>query len=731
MALFEALGELAGTAILTAAPACDLAISPEALANRGKFSGWLQVRGDAVALNGIVDALAREIWVSAETRGHTQQVLEHHAVVIASILATFLPAHAHLSQAIERARSSDPAGASEPIARRISVDIFARARSQGAISSANLKDDVSLFLIDQVYAHLLDTPAVLLGMAPAIGDFIASQASKLAVAPAESAASGLRSLGLSARMTKRLESVGGPVLLADLRERFGLTEKAMRRLLSLVDEQGTRIDDIVPRLEELSGWLGDVRAQLLKPSNDEPEIRRLKSKAAAALADGDFEAAMETLRHVRREIREARRRIEERLQDEVAGLKSQMLEEARATARLAELAMTRREFASAAELFAEASLSLPSTDREGAWRYNLQRADALYAKARDETDGGALSDATNIYGQAVRSAAENANPKGLVQACLGHGNALLLVGERETGSGRLKDAAQAYRKAINGMTRENDARSWSLAHLNLGRALALTGERDNAVDVLREAAGAYREALREIDAERFPVDHAAVQMGLGGALLGLEEREGGTPLLAEAIEAYSGSLEVLEREAGPALWAEAQLNLGLALLGLGEQQGSINHLERAASAFRSALEITTREAVPQKWALTQMNLGNALAAIGELDPQGTGRLADAISAYNAALEEFRRETEPLKWAITQMNFGTALIRMGERKDKRRHWLAAASSLVPALEVFETHGAEAYADATRRNLRRFHESWDNLISAPATPSTDRPRLTKAG
>ena len=90
----------------------------------------------------------------------------------------------------------------------------------------------------------------------------------------------------------------------------------------------------------------------------------------------------------------------------------------------------------------------------------------------------------------------------------------------------------------------------------------------------------------------------------------------------------------------------------------------------------------------------------------------------------------------MKWAIAKMNLGTALIRMGDHRDKRRNWLAAAGELVPALEVFENQGATAYADVTRRNLRRFQESWENLmapVSQSATvavgPSTAR--LSKTG
>ena len=736
MALFEALGQLAGAALITSAPACDIIVDPETAKDQSAFPLWLKGRGEASALDAIVDALAREIWVGAETRGLSQQALEHHSRGIATLLIAYPPQSAQLAQAVERARANAglaPAG--EPFARRIAVDIFARARSAGAIAAASLKDDVALFMIDRVYAHLLDEPKALFRLAPVLKEFIAQKSARSTEGAGASPASGLAGFGLPEALTHHLAAAGGTGLLADLRERYGLSEKAIAAVLTLLDRQAVKPGDFVSRLEELTAWLGDVRAQLLKPSNEDADVRRLKSKAAAALADGDFDAAAEVLKQVRREVREARRRIEERMSEEVAALKSQMNEEARATARLAEWALVAQDYAAAAELFGEAALSLPTIDRDGAWRFNLQRADALVRFGESRENQAALSEAIAAYGQLMRGVADGPNQKGLAPVSLGLAHALALSDQRESGSARLKDAVAAYRKAISLLNRESDLKNWVLAHLRLGRVLALMGERDQAPAVLREAAQAFRDALLDIKPDR-AADLAMAYMGLGNVLLTLEEKEPGTPLLVEASDAYAAAVAVLSRTADATLWAEAQMNLGVARLGLGEQQGGIERLEGAVEAFRSALEVSTREAVPEKWALLQLNLGNALAALGDRNQSSTDQLDDAIRAYNAALEVFQRDTEPMKWAIAQMNLGTALIRIGDHRDKRRNWLAAAGSLVPALEVFEAQGATTYADVTRRNLQRFQESWGNLATPVAQPAAKaavlapKPRLSEA-
>jgi len=203
-------------------------------------------------------------------------------------------------------------------------------------------------------------------------------------------------------------------------------------------------------------------------------------------------------------------------------------------------------------------------------------------------------------------------------------------------------------------------------------------------------------------------------MGLGAALLGLDEHDSNRELLAQAARAYGEALGLLTRERNSDAWALAQTNLGNALLGLGVAEGMSARLEDAVAAYRQALKVYTREEAPEQWALVHLNLGNALASLGDRDAAATSRHEEAVAAYTSAVEVFTRDATPLRWAITQMNLGTALIRLGERGEKRHHWLAAAAAMVPALEVFELEGANDYADLTRRNLRKFHAQWEQLI-----------------
>ena len=749
MSLFGALSELVGGAALASAPACDLALPDSTIENQAGFVSWIAGRDEMREIRAIVEAIGGEVWVGTETRGLAQRDLDQHVRAAARLVARHRPSAALLAEIAAAARASKPTAShsGDSIGRRIASDIMARARASGAFAGGlsavpadiPIREDVVLFLLDRTFAHVVDGERRLLRLGTALSKFADAQ-SPGGGKTSQGTPGGLAGLGISRSFMIQIEQAGGTSFLAGISERFGLAERSVRRAVALVDSQAGDGEGRIARLQSLAQWLADVRAQLMRPSNDDAEIRRLKTAAATALADGDFEAAMDALRLVRREMRETRRRTEERLQDEALALRTQMVEEARATGRLAELLAARGEHAQAADLFAEAAMALPRAERETAWRFNLQRAEALLQHSRERGDASALSEALAAYGGLVRQAAETTNTKALAEACLGHGDALFVAGERDPGGNRLKDAITIYQKAIQLLERERDQTSLMRARMALARAMARQGEREGSVEALRQAAQAFRDAAAVVSADKLPGDHASIQMSLGGVLLAIEEREGGAALLDEAATAYRTAIGLMDSEADSDRWGEAQLNLGLALLGLGEQTRSAPQLEDAIAAFRAAIEATPRVKVPRRWALTQMNLGNALAALGDRDETGTALLDEAIEAYNLALEELLSEAEPLKWAITQMNLGTALIRLGERKDRRRYWLAAAAALVPALEVFEQQGADDLAEMTRQNLRRFQDSWDSFLApqgaspgAAETPKAtpERPRLAQAG
>lgn len=550
MSVYEALDRFVGAGVLSCAGAVGSELPAGAVRDGAAFSRFLRERGEGAGFGAVLDALAHEIWLAQERLGFPPRVSEAHAAALAQLLDEIRPRTDLVAALINPARPSPPPeGASEPAHVAIRHDIVARARAGGHFERAALIEDLVAFLLDNLLAHLVAHERLLLTLQPALAAYKATlggtpgepaappaaaalpsptASKKSGIVPAAAAAAGP---GESPAVRKLPETNSAAAIQA----RHGLTDAAMRRFETSLDAQSLAADQRLERLDELAGWLATTVAQLTRPGNEDAGLRRLKAEAAAALAAGEFERAVDLLREVRSHAREGRRRSEQRLAEEMLTLQHQMAEEAAAIARMAELALARFDHAAAAELFAEAAANVPKSEPELELRYRLRQADALAAK--------------------------------------------------------------------------------------------------------------------------------------------------------------------------------------------GEEQGDLVALAGAVRAYREALLLCSRDRDAVGWALLEVSLANALAALGWRD-LARPELAEAVAAYEAALQVLSRQTAPMRWAIVQLSRGAALIRLGEHADRETRWLTAASALVPALEIFDAHGAVEYAGLARNKLRQVHEQLDNVIPPP-------PRALKHG
>jgi len=733
MSIFEAMERLAGAALLALAPAAGVAV-PAQQRDRGRdLVAALRARGAGDLVDGYVGEVTREIWVGAETRSLPQEALERHFSDLAEIIATYDVTDACLDGALSPSAGGDRA-------RRIAVDLFLKARSDGALDARKLSDDVAMFVLERSFARLVRerqristlVPVLKEFLGPSIGAPAASEPeSGIAPVPAPTAPEALPPSALpeaaKSPAPPPVAAIPEPPTEAEecarIRASYDISEAAAARLLTLIESQGTTGTGRIARLESLARWLQEARAQLMRPTNDDGDLRKLKLRAADALAAGDLALAMDTLKHIRRELRDGRRRIEARLEDEVAALKIQMTEEARAAARLAELAVARREYLAAADLFVEAADCLPKSARDEAWRYHLARADALYAKAEEEDDDAALSEALAGYGSVAKLLSDGSNTRGAARANIGLGRALHRQAEATTGIGRLADAVSAFRRAVALVSPDDAPLIWCEAQGALARSLALSGQRARQTPQLREAIEVSRAALAALTADVPAQSRLEIHLGLGAALLELAEYDKSPEVLEGAAEAYKDALAALSRTEAPAAWAEASFNLGSALLGLAEARREAGpdatHLAAAVTALSGAVDVMTPDQDGDIWINASMALADAFGALAEAEKPNVARLGEAIATYRRVLEVVDRAATPITWATASMNLGSTLIRLGELEDKRNNWLAAASAMVPALDIFEAEGANAHADVARRTLKRFHEEWVGLLAPPPT------------
>ncbi len=716
MSIFEAMERLAGAALLALAPAVQVAVPQQQRGRGAEFVRFLRQRGAGDIVDGYVGELTREIWVGAETRSLPQEALELHFRNLATVVAAHPPSEESLAGLLTPTAGTDRA-------RRLAVDLFLQVRESGALAEHELSDDVTLFVLERSFARLLrDTPRFA-ALSSLMLEFVTGVAAEPRAA-ADVAAPATKPLTATAELPARREerSDRETAELKRIREKYEISEIAQSRILALLESQGVVGNARLARFEQLAAWLLDARGQLMRPTNDDGDLRKLKIRAAEALAAGDLTQAMETLKHVRRALRDGRRRIEARLEDEVAALKVQMTEEARAAARLAELATARRDYLTAADLYFEAADCLPKSARDEAWRYHLARADALYRKAEEDNDDVALGEALAGFGGVLKLLADGSNARGAAQANVGLGRALHRQAEAGSGTGRLGDAIVAFRKAAALISVEQAPSLWSEAHGALARSLALSGQRGRQVEMLREAVDAYRTAIVSAPSDVPAGTMVDLRIGSGATLLELAEFDKSPAVLEEAASAYSEALAQLSRTDNPDAWADASFNLGSALLSLAEAGRDAPRLKAAVTALSGALEVMTPERDTETWTTASMTLADALVALAEADTPGADRLRAAIATYKKVLEVVDRQATPIVWATASMNLGSTLIRLGEHEDKRNNWLAAAGAMVPALEVFEAEGATAHADLARRTLKRFHEEWVGMLAPPSTGPT---------
>ena len=308
-----------------------------------------------------------------------------------------------------------------------------------------------------------------------------------------------------------------------LRRKHEIPEPAFRRLQAILAAQNMSPAARLGRLDELAGWLAATIAQLTRPGNDAPELRRLKSEAAAALGNGELERAMDLLKEVRHKLRDDRRRTEARLVEEVQTLKQQMLEEALAAARLGELALARGEYVTAAELLAEAASSVPTTEPVLELAYRLQAAEALASLAEVTGETGALAAAATAYRAALPLAGREGQPAEWARINVGLGDMQAELGRRDgTSTTNLELAAAAYDAALDVIDEQTHAMRWALVQLSRGDVLIERGRRGGKDEHWMAAAKALTGALAIFEA-RAAVDLAeAARARLRAVLAGLE-----------------------------------------------------------------------------------------------------------------------------------------------------------------------------------------------------------------
>ena len=783
MSLEAALYELTGAGLVACAAGLGLSVPAGAVQSGDAFIGYLSQRGSWGEINRLIEELKRDIVEDARGALTSEADLERQIAEAITCLEEVRP-EADLLRSVLTSPpgnlGSPAPAATGPIepAARIAGQVIARAAAAHpphlhVVTVQNPTAGPSLGaqrLLHRLFARLLRDPSVIVGLGPVLQDYLAmtsrpvvdpaaaqapapvqaplpvqaqmapafaslmSAAAPLgtprqpAIAalhkPAVPATPGLAArLGVGEAYAGALEATGVVESVERIRAARGLSDGVFSRFLRTLESQACPPGAVPHRLDEMAAGLASLIAALAKPSNEDAETRRMKGEAARELAAGNLEGAMRSLKGVRRSLREGRRRIEERLREDILMLHQQMAGEAGIIARQAEMELTRRDYAAAAELFAEARDNLPGGEAQSAWLYAMRQGEALFRLGDEFEDTRALAESARAYGACLAMTRREEAPRNWVAAQCGIGLAHLRLAERSPDADALARAIEAWRAALSVLVdlAPDEAGQTHVARRHLARALVLLGEHAATADALLEAAEIYRTMIATLAPENSAFDRAEAQASLASTLLLIDERqdEAGSDgrQLTEALSALEAALAVYTRATTPSEWSAASMNKGNSLLALGDREHSLARYEAAAMAFEQALSVQSRETSPTNWGLIQTSLGNAHAAVGE-QARDAFRLEKAATAYRQALEVLHGPDQAMRRAIAQLNLGTVLARLAIAGDVRLR-LEAMTVMLSALETFKERQASAYASIAELNLRNLHAASGTAPQAKAS------------
>jgi uncharacterized caspase-like protein len=447
--------------------------------------------------------------------------------------------------------------------------------------------------------------------------------------------------------------------------------------------------------------LKSILAETAALRSADPEIARLSGLADRALAQG----ALQTAISFREQAKGRAASVSEALADTEAALKQRRLEIAEVFAKSAGTYTLAFDFRAAAEDFSKAFEQAERWDRERAWTYRIQAADALSNQGLYKGEVGALKEAVEIYDEAGRAVSEDESPKTWAKAQIGLATAMKTLGEREAGTGTLHKSVVFMEAALAGKAFKTASAERNDLRNKLALALWKLGEREAGSMSLQRAAETFEKMLADVSAGYSPFDRAVVENNLGVVRMTIGQRESGILNLDRAISAFELALKAFDRNETPFNWIMTQNNLGQALRYKGERESGIETLERSAAVFRAALTLLPRQEMPLHWASTTSNLGMTLWRLGERET-GDASLNEAASTFASALEELDRKEVPLDWAALQNNRGLVLLRLGQRE-----W--GVVSLKHAVAAFELALEERRREAVPL---QWAESQNNLGTA---------------
>lgn len=494
-------------------------------------------------------------------------------------------------------------------------------------------------------------------------------------------------------------------------------DRAYREARNLIDAIARQFEHSKPSasLAELDDFLRSkakewsaLRTRIAAIDTPQTELLHLRSEAANALSEGDFDQVDRLLS-----------RAEDSYQ------KARTLQEIR---KFAEIRITRgdscllRGNPTAAQTFylSAAEFFRPFDELEMA-ACLTKIAAQVYEVARRSLDPAFLV-AARLLETLIEIPSIKTNPSEIAAAHYRLG----LIYRSECDRSPRREAAEILDKAIlysrqssTFLDRTGPTFESISAAIGLANCLWHRGQRLSAANDLREAIETLEKARANLGdcsdaAELLP--HICNSLGI--ALMDLHRLIGSerdASLLDRAIEAFNAGVRASEDLSNAEGWGAAKSNIGALLAekaqANGLDEGTRDFLRvRAIAELSAALETSPSVAFPIQFGQTQLKLGNVLRehAISVGEPLGEFYLSRALNAYEAAASVYSEDRDPERWAHIALQMGSIFAfhaRLDGVKSAAKDFEQAAAYFRKVLPILREMKDESAVNWAARALER--------------------------
>lgn len=494
MSLYEILDRFVATGVLACAGLVGAAMPPSQPLDGAAFSRRVRATGQNEAFGAALDALAHTLWQANERRGISLALAERHAGELTGLITAIRLTEQELGAALAAASAAPASRASA----RIAELVLGKSEASELLDRASLDREISQFMLEEMLVLVLERAPLVSALAPLLVEHrnALSIEQRGAARAGEGDAAGGPPADARVLPAPLAPAVSGNAAGGAVQAREELPEGALRRLKAILAQQPMSAVQRLARLDELGAWLISTITYLRKPTNEDGRLRQAKLDAADALERGDLELAMERLKTVREHMRDVRRRAEARIAEELQSLRQQMVEEAGATARLAELALARMDFALAADHFADAAGQLPAHEKGLELDYRQRQAEALAAIAETAGEPAAVDAAARAFRACRVLLTSTTDARARLRVLVGLGDMLVALAPREAQAITcLEEAISAYSDALLAVDKAAKPMQWALVQLSHAAALIERGNRTDRNGSWQAAAAALMPAL--------------------------------------------------------------------------------------------------------------------------------------------------------------------------------------------------------------------------------------------